>query len=267
MFYVEAGDLARAAQLHQEQVAIDRRLGDRGSEANALLNLGYDYALLGLYSSARAALEQALHMLQAIGARRESAYALLNLGLAYWRGGDTHAAREVLARARSDLEATGDTFGRAAGLSYAALVLERSGELAEAQRHFDQARDMFDAMGVSGYAADARAGLARCALAQGQWDEALRRANEVWAYLQQHNSQGMEFPIRAYLTCAEMFESLDESDRSRAAVEEGYRDLIQRAQKISNFEWGKSFLENVPEHRALLERWDRIAAPVPTVQA
>jgi class 3 adenylate cyclase/tetratricopeptide (TPR) repeat protein len=267
VFYVEAGDLTRAAQLHQEQAAIDQRLGDRGSEANALLNLGYDYALLGVYSSARAALEQALHMLQAIGARREGAYALLNLGLAYWRGGDSHSAREVLARALSDLEATGDTFGRAVGLSYAALVLERSGELVEAQRRFDQARDILDAMGVSGYAADARAGLARCALAQGHRDEALQRANEVWVYVQQHGSQGMEFPIQAYLTCAEVFESLGEPDRSRAAVEEGYRDLIQRVQKISDAEWGKSFLENVPEHRALLERWDRIATPTPAVQA
>jgi class 3 adenylate cyclase/tetratricopeptide (TPR) repeat protein len=260
VYYAEAGDLARAAQLHKEQIAINHHLGDRGAEANALLNLGYDYALLGLYAPARAALEQALPMLQAIGARREKAYALLNLSLVHWRCGDTAAARGVLEQAQTELAGTGDTFGRAAGLAYRALVLEQSGDVAGAQQGFAQAQTIFEGMGVRGYAADASAGLARCALARGHRDEAQPRVNEVWVYLQQHGSQGMEFPSRAYLTCAEIFESLGDVERSRAAVEEGYRDLIQRAQKISSIAWGKSFLENVPEHRAIIERQDRIAA-------
>ncbi|HKZ83988.1 MAG TPA: adenylate/guanylate cyclase domain-containing protein [Anaerolineae bacterium] len=265
VYFVESGDLARAAQLHSQQAAVDRRLGDRGAEADALMNLGYDYVLMGMYDQGRAALEQSLGLYQQIGNRRGRAYALLNLGLAHWRSGDTRAAQQVLEQVQSELGAVGDTFGRAAGLSYLALALEQAGEVDSAHRRFERARDLFIEMGVHGYGADASAGLARCARAQGNQDEARRRADEVWAHLQQHGSQGMEFPIRAYLTCAEIFESLDESNRSHAAVEEGYRDLIRRAQKISNFEWGKSFLENVPEHRALLERWDRIAAPVPTV--
>jgi len=261
VYYVESGDLAKAAQFHREQAAMNHHLGDRATEANALSNLGYDYALLGMYPSARAALEQALHMHQAIGARRESAYALLNLGLAHWRSGDVHAAREALEQAQIDLAAVDDTFGRAAGMSYLGLVLEQLGNVDGAQWRFDRAREIFDGMGVRGCAADASAGLARCALAQGNRDAARRQVMEVWAYLQQHGSQGMEFPIWAYLTCAEISELLGESDQSRAVVEEGYRDLIQRARKISNIEWGKSFLENVPEHRAMLDMWDRVAAP------
>ena len=267
VYFVESGDLAKAAQLHSQQVAVDRRLGDRGAEANALLNLGYDYVLIGLYDQSRAALEQSLGLYQQIGNRRERAYALLNLGLAHWRSGDTRAAQQMLEQVQSELAAVGDSFGRAAGQSYLALALEQAGEVDSAHQRFARARDLFIEMGVHGYGADASAGLARCARAQGNQDEAQRRADEVWAHLQQHGSQSMEFPIRAYLTCAEIFESQDDSDRSRAAVEGGYRDLIQRAQKMSNFEWGKSYLENVPEHRALLERWDRIAAPTRAIQA
>ncbi len=263
VYFVESGDLAKAAQLHGEQAAINHRLGDRASEANALSNLGYDYTLLGLYDSARGAQEQALRMDQAIGARRESAYAMLNLGLAYWRLGDNDAAQNVIELAQDALADLSDEFGRAAGLSYLALVFEQAGDVASAQERFEQARDAFTRLSVHAYAHDALAGLARCARAQGHRDEARQCVNEVWAYLQQHGSQGMEFPSRAYLTCAEIFESLGDAERSRAGVEEGYRDLIQRAQKISSIAWGKSFLENVPEHRAIIERQDRIAARQP----
>jgi len=41
-------------------------------------------------------------------------------------------------------------------------------------------------------------------------------------------------------------------------VEAGYRELTARAEKISNAEWRKSFLENVPEHRTIVEMWERM---------
>jgi tetratricopeptide (TPR) repeat protein len=257
--YVESGDLARAAQLHSQLAAINHRLGDRAREADALVNLGYDYVLLGMYELGRAALEQALRIYQAIGNRRGSAYALLNLGLAHWRSGDPHTARQMLEPVQIELAALGDVFARAAGLSYLALILEQAGDAAGAVQRYAEAHEILSAMGVHGYAADALAGLARCALAQGSLDEARRHVTEVWTDLEQHGAQGMEFPIRAYQTCAEILNALGESEKSRAAVEEGYRELIQRAEKISNIEWGRSFLENVPEHRVMLDMWDRVA--------
>jgi predicted ATPase len=259
VYYVEAGDLSRAAQLHAEQAAINHRLGDRGAEANGLLNLGYDYALLGLYSSARAALEQALPMVRAIGARREQAYAMLNLGLVHWRCGEGLAARQVLEQARGELLAVDDAFGHAASLSYLGLVLEQLDDTAAASRLFTEAYHLFTAMGVGGYAADVLADLARCALAQGDLGEAYRKAAAVWEYLSRHAAQGMEFPVWAYQTCADVFAALGESEKSRAALDKGYGELMVRAEKISDPGWRQSFLENVPEHRAIRETWERLS--------
>ncbi len=47
---------------------------------------------------------------------------------------------------------------------------------------------------------------------------------------------------------------------ARQAIEAGYQELIERAEKISQVEWGRSFLFNVPEHRALIELREQIAA-------
>lgn len=254
VYYVESGDLAQAAHLHVEQAAINRRLGDRTSEANALSNLGYDYVLLGMYDSALQALERALQINQAIGARREGAYALLNLGLTYWRLADDVTAQKKISQGRDTLGDLHDAFGYAAGLSYLGLVLEHVGDMTNAQASFEQARDAFVGLGVAGYAHDALVGRARCALTQGNLDEARQCATEVWGYLEQHQAQGLEFPVRAYLTCAEVFEALGEADKSRAAIEAGRRELAQRAGKISDVAWRQSFLENVSEHQAIRQK-------------
>jgi len=47
-------------------------------------------------------------------------------------------------------------------------------------------------------------------------------------YLRGHGAQGMELPVRAYLTAPRSFEALGDSARSRAVVEEGYHELMQR---------------------------------------
>jgi class 3 adenylate cyclase len=259
VYYVESGDLARAAQLHQEQAALAERLRERSAQANALTNLGYDYLCLGMYEAGRGALEQSLQLLESFGARRESAYARLNLGLIYWRNSDLPAALNLLKSVQPELAASGDTFAEAAGLSYTALVLEQISETCEAQQQFAAAHDIFTQAGIRGYAADALAGLVRCALELQDLDAARRYAAELWNYLRLHGTQGMEFPLRAYLTCAEANTAFAEKDKARQAIEAGYNELITRAEKISRVEWGRSFLFNVSEHRMIIELWEEIA--------
>jgi hypothetical protein len=104
---------------------------------------------------------------------------------------------------------------------------------------------------------DCTAGLARCSLAQGQLEAAREFALEVWNHLSVHGPDGLELPTLCYQTCADIFDALGESENSRAAIEAGYRDLMVRAEKISDVEWRKSFLDNVSEHRAIVELWER----------
>jgi len=153
----------------------------------------------------------------------------------------------------------GDSFAEAAGLSYSAIVLEQINEIREAQQQYETARGIFTQAGTRGNAADALAGLVRCALASHDLGAARRHAAELWEHLRLHGTQGMEFPLRAYLTCVEAHTALGENEKARQVIEAGYNELIARAEKISRVEWGRSFLFNVPEHRALIDRWEQIA--------
>lgn len=254
IYYVESGNLSRAVELHREQAALTHRLGDRAGEANALNNLGYDYVCLGMSLEAHDALEEAQRINQLIGARRELFYARLNLGLAYWRGGDLTTARQQLEQATRDLTASEDAFARAVGLSYLALTLAQSGDTAAAISCFSTAHQQLETLGVHGFAVDAQAGLARCYAALGQWDEARASAERVWAAVSEHGAQGLEFAAWAFLTCAEVFEAVGDRSRARAALDAGERELRARANQIGDTHWRAAFLENVPEHRALLAR-------------
>jgi class 3 adenylate cyclase/tetratricopeptide (TPR) repeat protein len=254
----ESGEAATAQRLHTQSAELFRRLGDRAREAGSRVNLGYSYVLLGLYKLGRTTLEQALELTETIGSRRPHGYALQNLGLAYFRSGDGRAARRALEVSLVDLAVVGDQLGRAFSLLYLALVLERLGDIAGAGRRFEEARTTCLQRGAHPSAAASLAGLARCAFAQGDLDTSRRHAFELWGYLQTHGSKGMDMPIWAYQTCADIFDALGEPEPARLAVEAGFRDLMERTEKISDPEWRKSFLENIPEHRALIEMRERM---------
>ena len=260
VYYMEFGDFAQAQQLQLLQVEICHKLGNRAQEASGTANLGVGYAGLGLYKLARTTLERALELADAIGARRSRAYALYNLGDVRLRTGDGRGARQILDRALTDMVAVNDTFGRGVVVGDIGLVLEQAGDIAGAARRFEEARGTFLDLGARAVAIDCVTGLARCALAQGHPDQARAYAMEIWTYLQEHGIKGMAYPVWAYQTCADIFDALGEPERGHEAVEKGYRELMALAGRISNAEWRTSFLENIPEHRAIIELWERLPA-------
>jgi len=98
VFYIETGDLARAAKLHQDLAARNQRLGDRDSATNSLSNLGYSYSMLACIPGARSAGAGA-PLWAGDRSRRESNFVLLNLGLVHWRCGEAIAARQAIEQA------------------------------------------------------------------------------------------------------------------------------------------------------------------------
>jgi tetratricopeptide (TPR) repeat protein len=250
LFYAETGDLARASRMI-EKAAEMSRLVYRPGEAINLSNLGFNYIHLGMADKSLPVLRRAIDLAESIGARRFVGYARLNLALAHFRLGELPTARQILGETLPELEAVKDTFAQASTFTYLALALEAGGEAGAASEPFHRALEILNSIGAFGYARDAIAGLARCALALGRIEEALQHAGQIWNSLQQNGSHGMEFPIWAYLTCARVFQAAGDSSAVRAALEAGYQELYARAGKISDPDWRQSFLENIPEHREI----------------
>lgn len=260
LFYTGNGDIARAAGLHEQQLEICRRTGNRLGEAISLFNLGYDFIPLGQYAKGQGILEQSLQQFESIGARRWIAWAKINLGIAYLRLGEAGTARNILESVNRIVLEIDDRTAQAVSQSYLAMTAEQAGEYSTAKRCFTESNRILKAIGNTSFAADTLAGLARCALGEGHLDEAHEYASQLWSYLGEHGSRGMEFPIAAYQVCAQIFEALGESQKAQQVVKSGYNDMLNRADKISNRDWRKSFLENVPEHRQLIKLRERMFA-------
>ena len=135
-------------------------------------------------------------------------------------------------------------------------VLLALGDAAGAARRFNESHELALSQGLVANACEVTTGLAACAVMQGQLDEAHKYVHAAWDYLKEHGRLGMDNIGMAYRTLAETFEALGEADNARAVLESAHQALMEIADKINVLEWRQSFLENVPEHRAIMEMWE-----------
>ncbi len=252
IFYSEFGDIAKATQLNKQQVLYCQQIGNRLGEAIGLSNMGLSLCTLGLYKKSLEALIKSVQLSSNIGARRYGAFGQLNLGFVYWRSRDTKNAQSIIEEATEQLSNTGDRFGMAAAESYLALVSEQEGNHKLAVEYLKRAMHVFEELGAHAYGADAQAGLARNELALGHDELAMNHAIGLWAYLKTKSSRGMELPVLAYKSCADVFAANEKERHTQEAIRAGYDELMERAAKISDSGWRESYIENVPEHTAIL---------------
>lgn len=248
-------DIQKAIQLNERSVELCRRLGNHYLMASSLLNIGYSYTIAGHAEQGVKALKQALELNETIGSPRSTIYNQLNLGLAYYRLGDQESARGILVQAATALTELEDPFANAACHTYFGLILEHAQNPEEAREYYEKAAGIYNQIGALGFAQDAVAGKARTELAMQNTTEAQQLADEVWNYLSQNGPEGMEFPILAYLTCARSFQAVQSDEKLIASIKGGYDELIKRAHKFNDPDWRRTYLEAVPEHRAMLELW------------
>jgi class 3 adenylate cyclase/tetratricopeptide (TPR) repeat protein len=247
-YYSMLGDHYQSAQMNNKQVQLTRKIKHRLGEAKGLGNLSYSYILLGLYSIGIVTLLRALELDNAYGMNQDAAYTQLNLGLAYMRINDFPSSRHELETAMMRLTRIQDQFGLSSGKLYLGLAHEQHTDPSTARDLFEQAERIFTEISVPGSGMDCRAGLARCALKLGDLELAQRLAQELWVYLQQNQTVGMEFPILAYQTCAITFEQCAQQQQKAEALHLGYAMLMDNARRISEPNWRQVYLHQIPEH-------------------
>ncbi|MCX7782285.1 MAG: AAA family ATPase [Meiothermus sp.] len=254
--YDEASDPQKAVDLNIQALALAQQTEARTLEARILVVLGNTYRGLGLYTLAQTTLEQALEANAAMGARRERAYVLDNLGLVHVARHNPTNANPLLEEALTESVAIGDEYLQAACYRTLGYIAEQSGHIELATQHFDQARSRFEALNLFRLAMEPIAGLARLALVQGDLKTAQSYADLLWQYLTQHGINSLV--LEAHLACAEVFKAAGNLEDAKRVIESSYRELIDRAYKISNPEWREAFLENVPENKQVLQYWQKI---------
>jgi len=255
--YSELGDFSRWYPLFLEQIELDHRLGNRFQEAIGLGNLGSGFLTSGMYKQGRELIEQAIQIHRSLGARRPLAYDLDNLGGIYQATGDLRKARQLAEEALQEISPTKDAKGKTFILNDLGFVLLEMGDAPASARRFIEAHALALSHELFPQSCESINGLAACAILQGQLDEARNYAQQAWDYLREHGWIGMGNPGKAYHICAETFDALGDTENAQAVIEAGHQALMEVADTKNIPSWRQSFLENVPDHRAIMEMWER----------
>lgn len=258
IYYIENGDLAHAILFLNQSLESAKRAAIRHLDLESQYHghLGFANIQLGLYTQACDTLVTGLELANLMGIDRYQAYHMLNLGFAYWRIGDFKAAVQMEKQALKEYSTTGEAFGQAACQAYLGYIYEAEGNLALAAEYLTKAREGFSELGVDADRFEVQAIEARAALSQGRREDAKQLTKEVWNYLCENGTEGLGSPSWLYVCVADVLAVVEIPNISlREVVEAGYRELMQRAEKVSNPEWRQSFLENVAENKVLVERW------------
>ncbi len=181
---------------------------------------------------------------------------LINLGEIHYFSGDNRTALRLEEEALGEARSLGNSTNEAVSLNELGLILEALEDWSAAERRYTEAREISRILNAPALEHEAVAGLAHCALAQGRLEEARQGALVTWEYLEEHGAVNMEHPMRPYGLCADVFDALGERDLAQEVVDAGYRELMHRAEKISDSEWRESFLQEDPFNREIVELWE-----------
>lgn len=252
--YHSVGDLAKGQEYCKQALAVVRSIGSRRTEAYTLLNLGNSYQALGNLTMARAHHERALYLFRQLGDRSGEAGAAENLGLALYESGRYEEARDYCELALNIEEKLGDNQHMGYSATYLALTLERLGEFSRAERMYAKALQIRREIGQDGHAIDDVAGLARLALARGDAETALSQIRQVLEWIDTHGVDEIEYPIRVFLTVADVWTALEDYQKARDAIACAHEHLVEQAERISDDDMRDSFLKDPPLHRELHKR-------------
>jgi predicted ATPase/class 3 adenylate cyclase len=148
------GDFPGASTLHEQSLALHRRLGDPNAIAYAANNLANVAVLRGDYAQARELYELGMRIAREMGDDRGVAFGLMNMAEVVAQEGDDDGARRHFEQSIATFRRFGDRWAEAFALDNFGLVTCR-------QRQFDAARELHEqALGISRELGDQR-GIAR----------------------------------------------------------------------------------------------------------
>jgi tetratricopeptide (TPR) repeat protein len=250
------GDAGAAYELAGQASERYARIGDLRLACVARGNAGFFALVAGAPASeVESGMRAIIATAQALGLDNIEMATYQNRALALLRVGALEEALREQRRALDGLRGQGDRRMEGSSHMYLAWTLQAAGDLESAERDARIAVEKLE--GAPPLRASALATLARVLLARGQPAAAFAPASEAHELLERlHGIEEGEGLVR--LVWAEALASVGERERARAAFLEAERMLLERAARITDESWRRSFLEAVPEHAltmAAAARW------------
>lgn len=251
ILYLQTGHYVDALSLLRQAVEINKLISHRRGEAICLHYLALAYKALGVYDEAGTYLQQALVIRRAIDDEQGEAEDLRTLGSIALNQEDYVTARDYIGQALERFQSLkigafeGDTW------LVLGLALEGLEEGVKANHAYAQAKLLHEEINNEAGGIEARAGLARCLLAENQLAEAQSEIKACMDWVAPHGALGINEPLRLYLTAARILDAAGDKNGAKKARRAGQEFVQHRADNISDLGLRASFLENVRLNKAI----------------
>lgn len=249
--YHGLGDYAKAKIYSEEAVETTQMIGDRAKEVTALNNLGCMYHALGDLEKAQIYQEESLRLSKLLKNKVGESLAAINLGLVLFDSGEADKALEFANHSLEIDQEIGDKSGEGYSLTGVALALEKAGDLTAAFNSHQRAYNLRQEIGQESLSIDNLAGLASISHAQGNQEQAQEHVQEILSWITSHGVNGIEYPIRVYLTCISILRDAGEHAQAEQLIDDALAYMEEKASHISDPLIKQAFLENVPLHKEL----------------
>jgi class 3 adenylate cyclase/predicted ATPase len=256
---VLVGHYDQAEKWFHSALSIHQALGNRWEESNVWNGLGVLYLEMGDLTRAQQSLDTGLALCQAIGDEAGEPYMLCNLGLIARDRCDFDAARDLLDRGLVMARVQEDKFLIAVFVSYLSTVSLAVGDAGQAIEEAGAALALRQELGLDLLVADDHTVLAAAHQRSRPPDgvQALEHARQAMAILDGCDGEGPEFPQRDYYLCYQVLAAHGQMEAAQAALSSAHRLVETRAAKIGDPALHRSFLENVPVNRQIVQEMER----------
>ncbi|KAA3664975.1 MAG: hypothetical protein DWQ04_02970, partial [Chloroflexi bacterium] len=255
--YHANGDIGQALTYGEESLQITQIIGARATEAISLNNLGALYHALGSYEEAKKYHERALTLSQSLHDRGSESLASNNLGLVFCDLGDYAKAVDFAKDAVAIDQAIGDRVGQGYSFTTLGRALYGTNHLSEAEEIHHKAITIKQETSQDAGSVDNLAELAHIAMAQEKIDTAQNYVHQILTWIDNKGVNGIEYPLKAYLACVSVLESIGEYDKAEEIVAVAYELLMGKAEKISNEETRLAYLNNVTRNKYIFQRFTK----------
>lgn len=245
--YRGLADYPRSEALEQEALDLDRQVGDRQDEGYRLANLGELARATGRRPQAQEFFDQALTLAEDIGDPDVEVLACIGLACLHLDQGSPQEALAFATRAHEVCTALGDPREEAEALLEMGHARRALGDLALAREHYaavleHEAEIMHPA---------AIAGLAEVSLREGDTGEARGRVEQIVPRLLTRDLPGVVDVPQLYVAVGNILRALGDV-RAGAVLEVGRTILSEQADRFTDPDRRRQFLQDVPSHPELL---------------
>jgi tetratricopeptide (TPR) repeat protein len=273
------GDWAQAQAIYEQSLRVCQEIGHRDGEAFVFNNMGSLAIKTGDLERGQVLFQQALVVAREVGNRSEESNALVGLGWRYVLGGDYELARERCLEALQLAREIGSRAHEGESLTHLGHAQAGLGRLDEARESYRGALAAREALSLLDAALEARAGLARVALVQGDpstgsgrdLPAALAAIGPIVEHLlpvldaethTDHGLEGADDPLWVWLTWYQVWQAAGDP-RAVDVLARAHAILMAQADRLEDAEARRMYVENIPSQREIIATYVEISNQSP----